>query len=95
MSKLRPSLEAIAQTGTAVVQLAPKAAALELKPARIRNDKPHISVYLDKRVQREVKRIAVDLDRRPHDLYLEAVDLVLRHYGRRSIAEITRDDVTT
>jgi hypothetical protein len=50
-----------------------------------------VSLYLDKRVQRVIKRIAADTDRRAHDVYLEAVDLLLRHYGQPSRAELAPD----
>ena len=50
-------------------------------PARIqapsrnqsRRDKPHVSVYLDKRVQKVIKEIALAYDRKPHDLHIERV----------------------
>jgi hypothetical protein len=89
MSKQWPSLEALAQAETAVLRPAPSPAA----PAepRIRKDRPHVSLYLDKRVQRVIKRIAADTDRRAHDVYLEAVDLLLRHYGQPSRAELAPD----
>ena len=49
---------------------------------------PHTSVYLSKPVLREIKRIAVDFDRKPHDVLIEAINLVLAKYGRPSIAEL-------
>ena len=55
---------------------------------RPRRDKPHVSLYLAKAVQREIKRIAIDYDCKPHDLLIEAVNLMLAKYGRPCIAEI-------
>jgi hypothetical protein len=37
------------------------------KPESVRRDKPHVSVYLDKRVQKVIKEIALAYDRKPHD----------------------------
>jgi hypothetical protein len=92
MSKQWPSLEALAQAETAVLRpvtsTMPPTAPAE---PRIRRDRPHVSLYLDKRVQRVIKRIAADTDRRAHDVYLEAVDLLLRHYGQPSRAELAPD----
>jgi hypothetical protein len=40
-------------------------------------------------VLREIKRLAIDYDRKPHDLYIEALDLLLRKYGRPAVAELS------
>jgi hypothetical protein len=50
----------------------------------------HTSIYISKDVMRELRRIAADVDKRPHDLLVEGVELVLRKYGKPSIAEIER-----
>jgi hypothetical protein len=39
-------------------------------------------------VLREIKKLALDYDRKPHDLYIEALDLLLRKYGRPSVADL-------
>jgi hypothetical protein len=54
-----------------------------------------MSLYLAKPVQRVLKKIAADLDRKPHDLLVEGVELVLARYGKPTIADIERGDVTT
>ncbi len=51
-----------------------------------------MSLYIGKAVQREIKAIALEYDRRPHDVLLEAVDLVLAKYGRPSISELSKPD---
>lgn len=95
MAKNRPSLEAIARAG----QAAPAAPVeptkfVELhaieKPmvAAVRKDRPHTTLYLDKKVQKVIKEIALQYDRKPHDLYLEGIDLMLAHYGRQSVKAI-------
>ena len=52
--------------------------------------KPHTSLYHSPAVQRAIKDIALNFDKRPHDIYLEAVDLVLTKYGRPTAAEIDK-----
>jgi hypothetical protein len=92
MSKPRPSLEALAGTvsppvvGYPVTRTAPAGSG--------RRDKPHVSVYLDKRVQRVIKEIALAYDRKPHDLYIEGINLMLRSYGKGTVDEIA-PNVTT
>ena len=50
--------------------------------------RPHVSLYLPKAVQKEIKLIAIGGDRKPHDVYIEAIDLLLKHHGRPSGAEL-------
>lgn len=103
MAKHRPSLEAFAQAGTqpAAATAAEAAKVVELKqppqntsaPAPAthgRKDRPHVSLYLDKKVQRVIKEVALQYDKKPHDLYLEAIDLMLTHYGRASIKDLSK-----
>ena len=69
MKPTRPSLEALA----AAVAPKPEPAANVVAGLGAntvlgwRRDKPHVSLYLAKAVQREIKRIAIDYDRKPHD----------------------------
>ncbi len=103
MAKHRPSLEAFAQAGTqpAAPTAGEAARVVELKqpPQNIsapvptahgRKDRPHVSLYLDKKVQRVIKEVALQYDKKPHDLYLEAIDLMLTHYGRASIKDLSK-----
>jgi hypothetical protein len=45
-----------------------------------RRDKPHTTIYLDLAVRNAIKRIAIDLNKRPHDLMLEGIDMMLVRY---------------
>ena len=103
MAKHRPSLEAFAQAGTQpaaptaaeaakVVELKqpPQSPGTPLPAAQGRKDRPHVSLYLDKKVQRAIKEVALQYDKKPHDLYLEAIDLMLTHYGRASIKDLSK-----
>lgn len=88
----RPSLEAFAQALTAPV---PTGNVVELKPVEekapaTRKDRPHTTLYLDKRVQRVIKEIALQYDRKPHDLYIEGINLMLAQYGKPTIDELIK-----
>ena len=58
----------------------------------MRKDKPHVSVYLDRRVQKVIKGIALAHDCKPHDLYIDAINLMLRTYGKGTVADIAGQD---
>ena len=55
-----------------------------------RPGRTHTTIYLHKRVLRELKAIALEYDRKPHDLLIEGVDMMLAHYGRPSVAELSK-----
>lgn len=48
-----------------------------------------VGLYLHPAVAKEIKLVAFSHDCKAHDIYLEAVDLVLRKYGRKSIKELS------
>ncbi len=86
MAKQRPSLEAFAQSAASpppaaapagnVVELA--APATPASPAKSdRKDRPHVSLYLSKKAQKTIKTIALEYDCKPHDLYLQGIDMML------------------
>jgi hypothetical protein len=84
----RPSLEAIAREDM------PKPIAPSAPRVRApRADRPHVSVYISKAAQRVFKDIAHDYQIKVHDLYREGFDLVLRSYGKPSLAEIGENDL--
>jgi len=97
MAKNRPSLEQLAaKVGQGAQAAAPAPKVVELhtpeKPApaakAVRKDRPHTTLYLDKKAQKVIKEIALQYDRKPHDLYLEGIELMLAHYGRPSLKEL-------
>jgi len=53
-----------------------------------RKSLPHVSVYVSAAVNREIRKLALELDVKAHDLYVEAIDRMLKAHGRPSIAEI-------
>lgn len=57
---------------------------------RLHRSVPHVSLYLDRRVQAEIKKLAADQFKRPHDLYVEAVQMLLRRYKLPSMEELTK-----
>jgi hypothetical protein len=46
------------------------------------------SIYLPKPVYRKLKEIALTTDRKPHDLFMEGIDMILAKYGYPSITEL-------
>jgi hypothetical protein len=87
MAKARLTDFTSAATGPDPVSIAPAVASLTKAPTR--PSSPHVSLYLAKTVQKEIKRIALDMDLRPHDAYLQAIDLFLAKHGRPTVAELT------
>src|SRR4051794_4884230 len=95
MAKQRPSLEALAHNAVTserddgTTSQRENVVTLQ-RPARVRTSLPHVSVYIGKPVVRELKRLALDYDRKPHDLWIEALDLLLTKYGRPSVVELLK-----
>jgi hypothetical protein len=94
MSKPRPSLESIAGTVAPRPDNVIPGPNPAIKPEPVRKDKPHVSLYLDKRVQKVIKEIALAYDRKPHDLYIEGINLMLRSYGKGTVDEIAPNVMT-
>jgi hypothetical protein len=67
MSKPRPSLESIAGTVAPRPDNVIPGPNPATKPEPVRKDKPHVSLYLDKRVQKVIKEIALAYDRSQRD----------------------------
>jgi hypothetical protein len=92
MSKQRLSLETVAADEVVsspgnVRKLVPKKPPARMA-RRTRVDKPHISLYIDPRVVKVIKRIALDYDLRAHDLYIHGVNLMLREFGQPTVEQI-------
>ena len=104
MAKKRPSLEALMQEtrilSTNVPQPSleisavpyPVAGDRQLEPPQVgkgvRRDKPHTTVYLDPAVRLAIKRIALDYDKKPHDLMIEGIDMMLIKYMGKTSKDI-------
>lgn len=63
---------------------------LDARPAGVGKNTKRVGLYLHPAVKREIDTIAFTHERKPHDLYLEAIDLLLRKYGRSSIGELEK-----
>ena len=59
------------------------------RPPLVRSRATHMSIYLDRRVQRAIKEIALERRSRLHDVLIEGVELVLAKYGRPGIRALT------
>ena len=55
-----------------------------------RKPSKHTSLYLSPAVRKAVAEIALRFDKKPHELYIEGVNLMLAQYGRPSVDEIDR-----
>lgn len=65
-------------------------AEIDRRPAGVGKNSKRVGLYLHPTVKREMDTIAFTHERKPHDLYLEAIDLLLRKYGRSSIGELEK-----
>jgi hypothetical protein len=74
-----------------IIQPAPPPVTPPVEPAPIRPARTHTTLYVPKRVLREIRAIANDFDRKPHDLLIEGVDLMLAKYGRKSVAKLSAE----
>ena len=50
----------------------------------------HTSLYLHPAVRKAIREIAFQYDRKPHDLYLEGIDMMLTKYSKPSVAELSK-----
>jgi hypothetical protein len=51
----------------------------------------HTTLYLHSRVLREIRDIANHFDRKPHELLIEGVNMMLAHYGRASVEQLSKE----
>jgi hypothetical protein len=66
-----------------------------VEPARrVEKTFPVRRSYLDKRVQRVIKEISFAYDVKAHDLYIEGINLMMRRYGKGTVADIAPDEET-
>jgi hypothetical protein len=59
----------------------------DAKPPR-RSDLPHTSIYLHPNVKKAIAQIGLDFGRKPHDLMMEGIDLMLLQYGKPSSKDL-------
>lgn len=48
----------------------------------------HTSIYLHPNVKRAIAQIGLDFGRKPHDLMMEGIDLMLAQYGKPPAKEL-------
>lgn len=90
LAELMTPIDDQAGQGGGIEALAPLATADRVSAA----DKPpadyaRVGLYLPPAVAKEIKYVAFSHDCKAHDIYMEAVDLVLKKYGRKSIKELS------
>ena len=84
------SLAALTESAAPAADEAGKDVALERDDAttsqrdnvKTLNRLKHTSLYLPPETQRAIKEIAFQFDRRPHDLYIEGINMMLAKYGK-------------
>ena len=54
----------------------------EAAPAPAAPEIEKVTVYLPKPVYRFIKQTALELDRRPHDLLMQGIDMMLAQHGK-------------
>lgn len=82
----RPSAKVLPMVPPA--EAAPTPAAPHAKQGREGASKPHTTLYLDPAVRHAIKRIALDYHKKPHDLLLEGVDMMLVQYTGKGLKDI-------
>jgi hypothetical protein len=55
-----------------------------------RSEVHHTSIYVPKAAYRKIREIANTEDRKPHDVIMQGIDMVLAKYGFPSLAEYKR-----
>ncbi len=63
---------------------------LERDSAKTSRRQQHTSLYLHPNVRRAIREIAFQYDRKPHDLYMEGIDMMLAKYGKPGHAELEK-----
>jgi hypothetical protein len=85
MAKPKVSLAAMAAQES---QLTSNVVTLQRDDAKQSRTASHTSLYLHPNVRRAIREIAFQFDKKPHDLYLEGIDLMLAKYGKPTSAEL-------
>lgn len=88
--KQRPSLADFAQHASPNIAALEAAGPPKREPTFVRKDRPHTTLYLDRRVVKVIKEIALHYDKKPHDLLIEGVNLMLARYGRPSVGDLSK-----
>lgn len=92
MSKKPVSLAALAAAETNNPSPAPKSDVVTLQRhdvAKVSKSRSHTSLYLSAEVQHVIAEIALAYRiKKPHDLYIEGINMMLAKYGRPSVDEI-------
>jgi hypothetical protein len=84
----KPSLADIAAADMASATTKGNVVTLQRDNAMKSDKAKHTSLYLHPKVRRAIQEIAFQYDKKPHDLYIEGIDLMLRQYGKPTSAEL-------
>lgn len=91
MAKAKVSLEAMTAKAVAPTT-APENNVVTLKQDSVTTSQrsQHTSLYLTPEVRQAIREIAFQFNRKPHDLYMEGIDLMLAQYGKPSSKELSK-----
>ena len=69
---------------------------LQAEPSAAKSKgRSHTTIYLPRKTVREIKGIALEFDKKAHDLLIEGINLMLAKYGRRPSTRSTRTNAMT
>lgn len=88
MGRPKVSLEAITAKSVASQEAESNVVTLQRDDAKASQRSQHTSLYLSPEVRKAIRDIAYQLDRKPHDLYMEGIDLMLAKYGKPTSKEL-------
>jgi hypothetical protein len=90
----KPAVSLAALTANAKAKADPKSdnnvVALQRDDATTSKKATHTSLYLHPHVRKAIREIAFQYDIKPHDLYVEGIDLMLAKYGKASTSELSK-----
>jgi len=91
MAKAKVSLEAMTAKAVAPT-FTPENNVVTLKHDNVTTSQraQHTSLYLTPEVRQAIREIAFQFNRKPHDLYMEGIDLMLAQYGKPSSKELSK-----
>lgn len=91
MAKVKVSLADIASAAAPSLEVVakPESNVTTLQRDNVTASKrlPHTSLYLPKETKRHIQEIAFQFDKKPHDLYIEGINMMLAKYGKPPTAK--------
>lgn len=90
MAKQKVSLEALVAQDARNQAPEPDVATSQRDNVTTSKRLQHTSLYLTPEVRRAIKEIAFTYDKKPHDLFIEGINLMLAKYGKAGSQELSQ-----